>query len=67
MALDVTPNVTTVLALVVMDPLSYLKKYLFFGFEEVAAHAGFQFIFGFGDDDDARYYSKGTLFVGTGC
>jgi hypothetical protein len=67
MPLDVTPNVTTVLALVIMDPLNYYEKYLFFGFEKVASHAGFEFVFRFRDDDSARYYLKGTLFVGTGC
>ncbi len=43
-----------------------MEIYLLFGFEEVAAHAGFEFVFGFGDDhgsklDEGYYFWRDWL------
>lgn len=45
MPLDITPDIATVFALVVVGPLSYKReRYLVFGLEQVASHARLEFV-----------------------
>jgi hypothetical protein len=65
--LDVTPNISTVLALVFMSPLHHFQKYLILSLEQMASHTGFELVLGFGYDNHTTYHSISTLFAGTGC